>query len=74
MSASGITNKLRRDEQTRGTHPMSNLSTSQDFQFEPSKVKEKRVSYLLMETLKKITLKFMEVMVWMQCIKERMVV
>ena len=32
MSASGITNKLRRDEQTRGTHPMSNLSTSQDFQ------------------------------------------
>jgi len=43
-------------------------------QFEPSKVKEKRVSYLLMETLKKITLKFMEVMVWMQCIKERMVV
>lgn len=43
-------------------------------QFDPSKVKEKRVSYLLMETLKKITLQFMEVMVWMQCIKERMVV
>lgn len=43
-------------------------------QFDPSKVKEKRVSYLLMETLKKITLKFMEVMVWMQCIKKRMVV
>ena len=42
-------------------------------QFDASKVKEKRVSYLQMETLKRITLLFMEMLLWMQCIKGRRV-
>ena len=30
MSTLGMASKLRRDEQTEGMYPMSNLSTSQD--------------------------------------------
>jgi hypothetical protein len=40
-------------------------------QLDTSKVKEKRVSYLLMEILKRITLQFMQTLVWRQCIKEK---
>ena len=40
---------------------------------DPSKVKEKRVSYHLMETLKRMSLQFMDMLVWRQFIKEKMV-
>jgi hypothetical protein len=43
-------------------------------QLDTSNVKEKKVNYLRMETLKRITLQFMQMLVWRQCIKEKIVI